>query len=40
MNALNGVYPPGMRRRTNVPFRSHIGWDVAGHAEMASKHHN
>ena len=28
----NEVTPPSMRRRSNVSFRSHIGWDVADHA--------
>ena len=28
----NEVIPPSMRRRRDVSFRSHIGWDVADHA--------
>ena len=28
----NEVTPPRMRRRSDVSFRSHIGWDVANHA--------
>ena len=28
----NEVTPPGMRRRSDVSFRSQIGWDVANHA--------
>ena len=28
----NEVTPPRMRRRSDISFRSHIGWDVANHA--------
>ena len=28
----NEVIPPSMRRRSDVSFRSHVGWDVADHA--------
>ena len=28
----NEVTPPSMRRRSDVSFKSHIGWDVADHA--------
>ena len=27
-----GINPPGMRRRSDISFRSHIGWHVADHA--------
>ena len=30
------LYPPGMRRRSNVSFKSYIGRDVADHAETSS----
>ena len=29
--------PPGMRRRSNVSFWSHLGWDVADHIETSSR---
>ena len=29
--------PPGMRRRSDVSFRSHLGWDVADHIETSSR---
>ena len=32
--------PPGMRCRSDVSFRSPIGWDVADHAETSSRRHN
>ena len=32
----NGLIPPNMRRHSNVLFRSHIGRDVADHAETSS----
>ena len=28
----NEVTPPSMQRRSDVSFRSHIGWDIADHA--------
>ena len=31
------VGPPGMRRRSDVSFRSHIGRDVVDHAETSSQ---
>ena len=33
-------YPPGMRRRSDVSFRSHIGWDVTDHTETSSQRRN
>ena len=34
----NGVaYPPGMRRRSDVSFWSHLGWDVVDHIETSSR---
>ena len=30
------IFPSGMRRRSNVPFRSHIGRGVTDHAETSS----
>ena len=27
---------PGMRRRSDVSFWSHLGWDVADHIETSS----
>ena len=30
-------YPPGMPRRSDVSFRSYIGWDVADHAKTSSR---
>ena len=30
-------FAPGMRRRSDVSFRSHIGRDVADHAETSSQ---
>ena len=33
------IDPPSMRRRSNVPFRSHIGRDVAKRAETSSRQH-
>ena len=30
------IYPPDMRRRSDVSFRSHIGGEVAYHAETSS----
>ena len=35
-----GPVPPGMRRRSDVSFRSHIGRDVADHAETSSQRLN
>ena len=32
------TFPPGMRRHSDVSFRSHIGRDVADHAETSSLH--
>ena len=32
--------PHGMRRPSDVSFRSHLGWDVADHAETSSKRRN
>ena len=32
--------PPGMRRRIDVSFRSHIGWNVANHANTSSRRRN
>ena len=29
--------PPGMRRRSDVSFWSHLGWDVADHIETSSR---
>ena len=29
--------PPGMRRRSDISFRSHIGRDAADHAETSSR---
>ena len=34
------LYPPGMRRRSDVSFRFHIGRDVVDHAETLSQRHN
>ena len=34
------VNPPGMQRRSNVSFRSHIGRDVADHAKASSRRLN
>ena len=36
----SNINPPGMRRRSDVSFRSNIGRDVADHAEMSSKRHS
>ena len=33
-------YPPGMRRRSDVSFRSHIGWYVADHVKTSSRCRN
>ena len=33
-------YPPAMRRRSNVSFRSHIARDVVDHAETSSWRRN
>ena len=30
-------YPPGMRRRSDVSFWSHLSWDVADHIETSSR---
>ena len=35
-----GTIPPGMRRRRDVSFRSHIGRDVADHAKTPSQRSN
>ena len=32
--------PPGIQRRSNVSFRSHIGRDVTNHAETSSRGRN
>ena len=29
--------PPGMRRRSDVSFLSHLGWDVTDHIETSSR---
>ena len=34
------VSPPGMRRRSDILFRSHISRDVADHAEASSRRRN
>ena len=34
------ITPPGMRRRSNVSIRSHIGQDVADYAETSSQRRN
>ena len=37
-NELDAIYdhiPPGMRRRSDVSIRSHIGWDVPDHTETS-----
>ena len=34
------TYPPGMRHRSDVSFRSHIGRDVADHAERSPRRRN
>ena len=33
------TFPPGMRRRSDVSFWSHLGWDVADHIETSSRRH-
>ena len=33
---LNDITPPGMTRLSDVSFRSHIGRDVADHADAAT----
>ena len=44
LDKINKCYPPRMRRRSNVLFRSHIGWEIADHAENIHipcwRHHN
>ena len=37
VNVLERLDPPGMRRRSDVSFRSHIGRNVADHAETSSQ---
>ena len=37
MRAFIGFIPPGMRRRSDVSFRSHLGWNVADHIETSSR---
>ena len=32
-------FPPGMQRRSDVPFCSHLGWDIADHIETSSRRH-
>ena len=32
--------PPGMRRRSDVSFRSHTGWDVSDHAKTSARRRN
>ena len=34
------VYPPGMRRHSDVSFRSHVSGDVADHAKTSSRRLN
>ena len=34
------IYPPGMRRCSDVSFRSHKGRDVADHAKTSSRRRN
>ena len=34
------IYPPGMRRCSDVSFRSHIGRYVADHAKASSRRRN
>ena len=34
------INPPGMRRRSDVLFRSHIGRDIADHAKTSSRRRN
>ena len=36
----NEVTSPSMRHRSDVSFRSHIGWDVADHAYTSSRYRN
>ena len=36
----NLAHPPGMRHRSDVLFRSHIGRDFADHAETSSRRRN
>ena len=36
----DNITPPGMRRRSDVSFRSHIGWDVSDHAKTSSRRRN
>ena len=33
-------FPPGMRRRSDVSFRSHIGRDISDHAKTSSRRRN
>ena len=35
--SVYNYYPPGMRRRSDVSFWSHLGWDVADHIETSSR---
>ena len=37
---LNPSNPPGMRRRSDVSVKSHIGRDIANHAETSSRRRN
>ena len=34
------TFTPGMRRRSDVSFRSHIGWAVSDHAKTSSRRCN
>ena len=36
-NSELGNYPPGMRRRSDVSFWSHLDWDVADRIETSSR---
>ena len=33
------INPPDMRRRSNVSFWSHLGWDVPDHVATSSRRH-
>ena len=39
-HSTTNIFPPGMRRCSGVSFRSHIGRDVADHAETSSRRPN
>ena len=34
------LYPPDMRRHSDISDTSHIGWDVADHDETSSRRRN